>query len=62
MVSMSNLTVDQIIELAFTEKDIQDLERAKQMPITFDADCPEITPERAVKFRRVNPVRRKDAI
>ncbi len=62
MVSMSNLTVEQIKELAFTEKDIQDLERVKQMPITFDAECPETTPERAVKFRRVNPVRRKDAI
>ena len=26
-----------------------------QMPITFDDDCPETTPERAIKFRRVNP-------
>ncbi len=28
------------------------------MPITFDEDCPETTPERALKFKRVNPVRR----
>ena len=30
-----------------------------QVPITFDADCPETTPERAVKFRRVNPPRNR---
>lgn len=35
------------------------LEAAKKMPITFDADCPETTPERAVKFRRVNPPRNR---
>ena len=28
------------------------------MPITFDEDCPETTPERALKFKRVNPVRK----
>ena len=42
-------------ELAFTR---EKLERARSMPITFDEDCPETTPERAMKFRRVNPVRR----
>lgn len=34
-----------------------ELDRAKVMPITFDEDCPETTPERALRFRRVNPVR-----
>ena len=29
------------------------------MPITFDDDCPETTPEKAVKFRRVNPPRKR---
>lgn len=45
-------------ELAFTEKERDELNRARTMPITFDEDCPETTPERALKFRRVNPVRR----
>ena len=45
-------------ELAFTHEELKELERARTMPITFDEDCPETTPERAMKFRRVNPVRR----
>lgn len=45
-------------DMAFSEEELQELERARSMPITFDDDCPETTPERAVKFRRVNPRRR----
>lgn len=45
-------------ELAFTEKERAELSKAKTMPITFDEDCPETTPEQALKFKRVNPVRR----
>ena len=45
-------------ELAFTKDEQAELERARTMPITFDEDCPETTPERALRFRRVNPVRR----
>lgn len=45
-------------ELAFTQEELKELERARTMPITFDEDCPETTPEQAMKFRRVNPVRR----
>ncbi len=48
-------------ELAFTEEERAELERAKAMPTTFDEDCPETTPERALRFRRVNPVRRRAA-
>jgi len=44
--------------LAFTEEELHELERARSMPITFDDDCPETTPERAVRFRRVNPPHR----
>ncbi len=50
-------TREQINELAFTPEELKELERARTMPITFDEDCPETTPERAVKFRRVNPLR-----
>lgn len=32
------------------------IKQAKTMPISFDEDCPETTPERALKFKRVNPV------
>lgn len=45
-------------ELAFTQEELKELERARTMPITFDEDCPETTPEQAMKFRRVNPVKR----
>lgn len=43
--------------LAFTEKEQEELKRARAMPISFDEDCPETTPEQALKFKRVNPVR-----
>ncbi len=57
MANAVDLTREQINELAFTPEELKELERARTMPITFDEDCPETTPERAVKFRRVNPVR-----
>lgn len=44
-------------ELSFTEDERAELDRAKMMPIIFDEDCPETTPERALRFRRVNPIR-----
>lgn len=44
-------------ELSFTEDERAELDRAKMMPIVFDEDCPETTPERALRFRRVNPIR-----
>lgn len=58
MANMADMTKDLINELAFTQEELKELERARTMPITFDEDCPETTPERAMKFRRVNPVRR----
>lgn len=44
-------------ELEFTKDERAELDRARTMPITFDEDCPETTPERALRFRRVNPLR-----
>ena len=44
-------------ELAFTEEEKKELEEARKKPIAFDADCPETTSERAIRFRRVNPRR-----
>ena len=55
MVNMDIMNKQQMEELAFTAEELRALERARSMPITFDEDCPETTPERAIKFRRVNP-------
>ena len=59
MVNVSKMSEEMKKELAFTEEELAELERAKTMPITFDEDCPETTPGRALKFRRVNPPRRR---
>ena len=58
MVNTENLTVEQIKELTFTKEELIALEKARTMPITFDDDCPETTPEKAILFRRVNPSRK----
>lgn len=57
MVNRDELTKEQLAELAFSPEELAELEAARKMPITFDEDCPETTPERALKFRRVNPPR-----
>ena len=59
MVNLTGMTKEQAEELVFTEKELEELERARNMPITFDEDCPETTPEKAVKFRRANPSRQQ---
>ena len=58
MANAADLTRELMNELAFTPEELEELERARTMPITFDEDCPETTPERALKFKRVNPIRR----
>ena len=57
MVDINTINKDIINELSFTDKEIEEIVKASMMPIAFDADCPEVTPEKAVKFRRVNPPR-----
>lgn len=57
MVNKNDFTTEQMKELAFSEEELAELARAREMPIAFDEDCPEVTPERAKKFRRVNPPR-----
>ena len=42
------------------EETLKRLEEADKLPVTFDEDCPETTPERAIKFHRVNPPRTTD--
>ena len=55
MAMISELSPKDLKEIALTKDEIAELERARKMPITFDEDCPETTPERALKFKRVNP-------
>ncbi|MBQ9412403.1 MAG: hypothetical protein IJU29_04800 [Oscillospiraceae bacterium] len=57
MVNRDDFTQEQLAELAFTQQELAELAHARSMAITFDADCPETTPERAVRFKRVNPPR-----
>ena len=58
MIDTNNISAETKRELAFSAEELAELERARKMPITFDEDCPETTPERAVKFKRVNPPRK----
>ena len=57
MVNIDRLTQEQLRELAFTEEEREELARARTLPITYDEDCPKTTPEKALKFKRVNPPR-----
>ena len=57
MVSISEITNGLIKEIAFSPEELKELELARKREIVFDEDCPETTPERALKFRRVNPPR-----
>ena len=41
MVKTSEMSMELKQELAFTREELAELEAAKKMPITFDADCPE---------------------
>ena len=53
-------SIDHVISIdrKFTEKELRQLEIARKMPISYDEDCPETTPERALRFRRVNKPRK----
>ena len=55
MVNISKYTPQQLAELMFTEEEKKQLAEARKMPITYDEDCPPVTPERARGFRRANP-------
>ena len=62
MVNMIDISEEMKKELAFTEEEKKEVENARKMPISFDADCPETTPERAIRFRRVNPKRNPSGV
>ena len=58
MVNVDYVSEELAKALAFSPDEIKELEEARKKPIFFDEDCPETTPERALKFRRVNPKRK----
>lgn len=58
MVNITEMNSKTRRDLQFTAEERNELERARNMPITFDEECPETTAERALKFKRVNPVRK----
>ncbi|MBR3502975.1 MAG: hypothetical protein IKO07_01875 [Clostridia bacterium] len=60
MANSTELTEKLQEELAFTKEELEELEKARNMPITFDENCPETTPDRAIKFRRVNPPQKRN--
>ena len=41
MIKTSEMTPEMLKELAFTQEEIDELNRSRKMPITFDEDCPE---------------------
>ncbi len=58
--TMANtINLNEIKEIVFTQADMDEIARLADRPITFDEDCPEVTPEQAIRFRRVNPVRKR---
>jgi hypothetical protein len=60
MVNTEGMSKELIAELAFSESELNEIKIAREKPITFDEDCPETTPEKAIKFYRVNGRREND--
>ncbi len=56
---VNTINLKEIKEIVFTQDDMDELARLEERPITFDEDCPEVTPEQAIRFHRVNPVRKR---
>lgn len=54
MVKYSELSEEQKKELVFTPEERKQLDEARKKPIVYDEDCPAVTPEKALRFRRVN--------
>ena len=59
MVNTNGMTKEMMASLAFSDDEKASLAEARKRPVVFDNDCPETTPERALKFRRVNPRRNR---
>lgn len=42
-----------------TEEQVKEIEEAKKYPITYDEDCPELTPEMEKQFKVVAKMRNR---
>ena len=58
MVRYTDLTEEQKQELLFTSEELKQLDEARKKPIVYD-DCPAVTPEKAMKFRRAKDAHNK---
>ena len=54
----NTINLSEIKEAVFTQADLNELARLENRPVTFDNDCPEVTPEQAIHFRHVNTIRK----
>ena len=57
---MTTYILEPVQELTPEQK--REIAEAKKRPITFDEDCPEITPEIAALFRRASDIRNLDSV
>ena len=55
MVNVPDMASEAKKELVFTDAERKGPGNVRKTPIAFDEDSPETTPERALKFKRVNP-------
>lgn len=59
MVNVNEMTDETMKALAFSEDEKAVLDRARKMPVVFDEDCPETTPERALRFKTSKSAKRQ---
>ena len=43
-----------------TAKELKEVEEASQKPVTFDEDCPELTPQQLSEFKRISDIKRDE--
>ena len=60
LIARKECTMENIktISETLSEEEIKQLQEAKKKAIVYDEECPETTPERAIRFKRVNPSRK----
>ena len=54
---MENIKVEKVSE-ELSKEELLHLAKAQTMPVVFDDDCPETTPEQALEFKRVSVSKR----
>ena len=59
---MEKANLDDIVaeELTFTAEEIEEIKNAREMPIVFDEDCPELTDEELARFKRIAKINKEE--